>query len=43
MKKKTTKTNKSKKKIKRGLKANYKGATPEQVGRAVLRFRKKKR
>ncbi len=31
-----------KKKRKRGLKANYKGATPEQVGLAVLKRRKKK-
>ena len=30
-----------KKKSKRGLKANYKGATPEQVGLAVLKRRKK--
>ncbi len=30
-----------KKKRKRGLKANYKGATPEQVGLAVLKRRKK--
>ena len=30
-----------KKKPKRGLKANYKGATPAQVGLAVLKRRKK--
>lgn len=39
---KDSEASKQTKKTKRGLRANYKGATPEQVGRAMLRFRANK-
>ena len=34
-------TTNKRKKPKRGLKADYKGATPKQVGLAMLKYRKK--